>query len=57
VTKQAQCIYEFGVFRVDPAKRLLPREGEMVQLTSKCLDILLALVESSGPHGLRIADR
>jgi DNA-binding winged helix-turn-helix (wHTH) protein len=48
VTKQAQSIYEFGLFRVDAAKRLLLREGEAVQLTPKCFDILLALVESSG---------
>jgi DNA-binding winged helix-turn-helix (wHTH) protein/TolB-like protein len=48
VTKQAQCIYEFGLFRVDAAKRVLLRDGEVVQVTPKCFEILLALVESSG---------
>ena len=48
VTKQAQCIYEFGIFRVDAAKRLLLRDGETVPLTPKSFDILLALVERAG---------
>lgn len=47
-TKQLPCIYEFGPFRVDAVKRLLLREDQTVQLTPKCFDILLALVESSG---------
>lgn len=47
MTKQAQCIYEFGLFRVDAAKRLLVRDGHVVQLTPKCFDILLALVENN----------
>jgi DNA-binding winged helix-turn-helix (wHTH) protein/Flp pilus assembly protein TadD len=47
-TKQPPCIYEFGPFRVDAVKRLLLREDQTVQLTPKCFDILLALVESSG---------
>ena len=45
---QAVCFYEFGAFRIDPAKRLLWREGEVVALTPKCLDILLALIGSEG---------
>lgn len=45
---QAVCFYEFGAFRTDPAKRLLWREGEVVSLTPKCFEILLAFVESSG---------
>ena len=48
VTKQAQCSYEFGLFRVDGAKRILLRDGEVVPLTPKCFEILLALVENSG---------
>jgi DNA-binding winged helix-turn-helix (wHTH) protein len=48
VTKQAQCFYEFGLFQVDAAKRILLRAGEVVPLTPKCFDILLALVGSSG---------
>jgi len=47
VTKQAQCIYEFGLFRVEAAKRVLLRGGEVVPLTPKCFDLLLALVETS----------
>ena len=40
--------YEFGPFRLDPAKRLLLRDGVPVPLTPKALDALLLLVESSG---------
>ena len=48
MTTQAHCIYEFGIFRLNAAKRLLLRDGEVVPLTPKCFDILLAFVESSG---------
>ena len=48
MVQQAQQLYEFGRFRLDTGKRLLLREGEIVQLTPKCFDILLALVESRG---------
>lgn len=41
-------IYEFGSFRLDPVKRLLWRDGEPVQLTSKAFEILLTLLESRG---------
>ena len=41
-------LYEFGTFRLDPQERLLWREGEMVWLTPKAFDTLLALVEQSG---------
>ncbi len=40
--------YEFGRFRLNPGDRLLLRDQEIVQLTPKVFDILLALVESSG---------
>jgi DNA-binding winged helix-turn-helix (wHTH) protein len=40
--------YEFGPFRLDAAKRLLRRDGEVVPLKSKDLDLLLALIERSG---------
>lgn len=40
--------YEFGSFRLDPRKRLLKRDGELVPLTPKAFDTLLALVEQSG---------
>ncbi len=37
--------YEFGPFRVDPEQRLLLRQGEVVPLTSKVFETLLALIE------------
>jgi DNA-binding winged helix-turn-helix (wHTH) protein/Flp pilus assembly protein TadD len=40
--------YEFGPFRLDPAKSLLWREGELVPLPPKALDLLLALLEQAG---------
>jgi Tol biopolymer transport system component/DNA-binding winged helix-turn-helix (wHTH) protein len=40
--------YEFGPFRIDAIKRLLLRESELVPLTPKAFDLLLALVENRG---------
>lgn len=40
--------YEFGSFRVDAVKGLLLRDSELVSLTPKAFDILLALVENHG---------
>jgi TolB-like protein/Tfp pilus assembly protein PilF len=41
--------YEFGLFRLLPAeRRLLRRSGDIVQLTPKVFDTLLALVRNSG---------
>ncbi|MEW6213193.1 MAG: winged helix-turn-helix domain-containing protein [Acidobacteriota bacterium] len=40
--------YEFGPFRIDAAKRLLLREGEMVPLAPKAFDTLLVLVRHQG---------
>ena len=40
--------YEFGPFRVEPRERRLFRHGEVVPLTPKVFDILLALVQNSG---------
>ena len=48
MSKQVECVYEFGPFRIDAVKRVLSREGLMVPLTSKCLDTLLVLVERRG---------
>ena len=48
MTRQLQVIHEFGPYRVDPSKRLLLREGEVVPLTPKCFEILLVLIENSG---------
>ena len=46
--EQSQHFYEFGRFRVNTEDRLLVRDKEIVQLTPKVFEILLALVESSG---------
>lgn len=43
-----QVSYAFGPFRLDPAQRLLLRDGQPVPLTPKAFDILLALVENRG---------
>src|SRR2546421_726916 len=48
MSKSLQEIYEFGCFRLDAGKRLLWREGELVPLTSKSFETLLALVERRG---------
>jgi DNA-binding winged helix-turn-helix (wHTH) protein/Flp pilus assembly protein TadD len=40
--------YEFGPFRLDARKRVLWREGELVKLPPRALDLLLALVEQHG---------
>lgn len=40
--------HEFGCFRVDAGERVLLRDGEVVALTQKAFDVLLALVERSG---------
>jgi TolB-like protein/DNA-binding winged helix-turn-helix (wHTH) protein/Tfp pilus assembly protein PilF len=44
----SQTIYEFGPFRIDAMKRLLWRDGQLVQLTSKSLDTLLVLIKHRG---------
>lgn len=41
-------IYAFDKFQIDTQKRLLLRDGQPVQLTSKAFDLLLALIESDG---------
>ncbi|HEU0184817.1 MAG TPA: winged helix-turn-helix domain-containing protein [Blastocatellia bacterium] len=40
--------YDFGPFRLDPADRLLLRDGHHVPLTPKAFETLLILVENSG---------
>ncbi len=47
MVRPAQQFYEFGSFRVDPIKCHLLRDGEVVPLTPKAFDTLLALVESN----------
>jgi TolB-like protein/DNA-binding winged helix-turn-helix (wHTH) protein/Tfp pilus assembly protein PilF len=44
--------YEFGAFQLDPAERLLLREGKPLPLSPKAFETLLLLVENSG-HLLR----
>lgn len=41
-------LYEFGDFHLDTEERLLLRDGEVVPLTPKAFDVLLALVEQPG---------
>ena len=48
MSKPTSHSYEFGPFRIDPFKRLLLRDGEVVPLTPKTFDTLLALVENNG---------
>ena len=45
---QPKTFYEFGPFRVDPRERRLLRNGDVVRLTPKVFDVLLALVKSGG---------
>lgn len=40
--------YEFGAFRIDLSERQLLRNGQLVPLTPKAFDVLLALVQNSG---------
>jgi DNA-binding winged helix-turn-helix (wHTH) protein/tetratricopeptide (TPR) repeat protein len=46
-TQTGRECFEFGVFRMDPAKQLLLRDGEPVPLTPKAFQLLLALVRRS----------
>src|SRR5262245_34359843 len=45
--------YNFGEFRLDAVRRVLLREDEPVQLPSRALDVLLALLE----HSQSVIDR
>jgi DNA-binding winged helix-turn-helix (wHTH) protein len=42
----ARRCYAFGPYRLDPANRLLLRDGESVPLTAKVFDLLLYFVEN-----------
>jgi len=44
----AEPVYDFGAFRLNPAERLLVRNGEPVPLTPKAFDALTLLVENAG---------
>src|SRR5215208_1274374 len=48
MTNGSQFLYEFGSFRLNPASRLLQRDGEVVPLKPKVFDTLLALVTAGG---------
>ncbi|MDQ3684725.1 MAG: winged helix-turn-helix domain-containing protein [Acidobacteriota bacterium] len=48
MSSQTQHFYEFGPFRLDPAERLLSRDGSPVPLTPKVFEVLIMLVERSG---------
>ena len=48
MVRSANLLYEFGPFRLDPAERLLLRDGRAVPLTPKVFDILVLLVENGG---------
>ena len=41
-------LYQFGPFRLDPVKRRLSRDGEVVKLTPKAFETLVVLVERRG---------
>ena len=48
MSQEIKHFYEFGPFRLDPMKRRLMRDGELVRLTPKALELLLVLVEAGG---------
>lgn len=48
MTPEIHGFYEFDEFRLDPAERVLWRDGVPVPLTPKAFETLLALVERSG---------
>jgi len=45
---QTRQLYEFGEYRLEPAEKLLRRNGNPVPLTPKAFEMLLVLVERSG---------
>ena len=48
MSEEKRHFYEFGPFRLDPLKRRLMRDDEVLRLTPKAFDLLLVLVEASG---------
>ena len=48
MSEEKHHFYEFGPFRLDPQKRRLTRDGEVLRLTPKAFDLLLVLVEERG---------
>jgi eukaryotic-like serine/threonine-protein kinase len=47
MSNETKHLYEFGPYRLDPGRKLLLRNGDLVAVTSKALEILLVLVERS----------
>ena len=45
---QEKAVFEFGLFRLNPAERLLQREQVPVRLPPKAFDALVLLVENAG---------
>ena len=45
---EAETVYEFGPFRLDPREHLLLRDGEPILLSAKAFDLLLVLVRNNG---------
>jgi DNA-binding winged helix-turn-helix (wHTH) protein/Tol biopolymer transport system component len=46
MSSQIKRLYDFGIFRLDPHKRLLLRGNEPVSLTPKAVETLIVLVEN-----------
>src|SRR5215469_1339514 len=48
MTLATRVLYEFGVFRLDPAEHILLSDGKPVAITPKAFDILCVLAQNSG---------
>ncbi|MFZ0691292.1 MAG: winged helix-turn-helix domain-containing protein, partial [Acidobacteriaceae bacterium] len=48
MTRPENLQWEFGCFRLDGSQHLLFREGELVPLSRKAVDILVVLLEHHG---------
>jgi TolB-like protein/DNA-binding winged helix-turn-helix (wHTH) protein/Flp pilus assembly protein TadD len=48
MSNEGKHFYDFGPFRLDPTERVLLRQGEMVPLSPKVLEILMVLVRNRG---------
>lgn len=48
IPQSANCLYQFGPFRLNPAEHQLLRDGQSVPVTPKVFDTLVVLVEHHG---------
>jgi Tol biopolymer transport system component/DNA-binding winged helix-turn-helix (wHTH) protein len=48
MTLESRRFYEFGAFRLEPADGVLLRDGVLVSIPPKSIEVLVALVENSG---------